>query len=226
MNHFTRFLCLGCLGVVGFAQTTQTGQAAGAAGQGTGAAGSSAGQAAGAAGQATTTAGQEAGSAAGQATGAAGQAAGASIPGADKKFATMVAQTDLAEIQVGNMALQKSNDPQVKQIAQKLVDDHTKTSTAMKEIAAKKGMTVPTETDAKHKALATKLQGESGKDFDKDFLAANSKDHHKVVSAFQKESTDGKDPDIKQFATQFLPAIQEHTTMIDQAKGQGSSGTK
>ena len=156
-----------------------------------------------------------------------GAAAGASIPGADKKFATMVAQTDLAEIQVGNMALQKSNDPQVKQIAQKLVDDHTKTSTAMKEIAAKKGMTVPTETDSKHKALATKLQGESGKDFDKDFLAANSKDHHKVVAAFQKESTDGKDPDIKQFATQFLPAIQEHTTMIDQvSKGQGAGGTQ
>ncbi len=157
------------------------------------------------------------------------QAAGgtsASVPGPDKKFAMMVAQTDLAEIEVGNMALQKSTDPQVKQIAQKLVDDHTKTSTAMKEIATKKGMTVPTETDAKHKALATKLQGESGKDFDKDFLDANSKDHHKVVQAFEKESSDGKDPDIKQFATQFLPAIKEHTTMIDQAKGQSGGGTQ
>ncbi len=150
----------------------------------------------------------------------------AAVPGADSKFAMMVAQTDLAEIQVGNMALQKSSDPQVKQIAQKLVDDHTKTSTAMKEIAAKKGMTVPTETDAKHKALATKLQAESGKDFDKDFLDANSKDHHKVVQAFEKESSDGKDPDIKQFATQFLPAIKEHTTMIDQAKGQMGGGSQ
>lgn len=80
---------------------------------------------------------------------------------------------------------------------------------------------MPTETDAKHKALAARLQRESGKDFDKDFIDANSKDHHKVVQAFQKESSDGKDPDIKQFAAQFLPAIQEHTTMIDHAKGQG-----
>lgn len=159
-------------------------------------------------------------------TPAAGQGAGAAVPGADKKFATMVAQTDLAEIEVGNMALQKSSDPQVKQIAQRLVDDHSKTSTAMKEIAAKKGMTVPTETDAKHKALATKLQSESGKEFDKDFLDANSKDHHKVVAAFEKESTDGKDPDIKQFATQFLPVIKEHTTMIDQEKGQSGAGSQ
>ncbi|HYZ74769.1 MAG TPA: DUF4142 domain-containing protein, partial [Chthoniobacterales bacterium] len=149
--------------------------------------------------------------------------ASSAVSGADKKFAMMVAQTDLAEIEVGNLALQKSSDAQVKQVAQKLVDDHTKTSTAMKEIAAQKGLTLPTETDAKHKALATKLQGESGKDFDKDFLDANSKDHHKVVSAFEKESTDGKDPEIKQFAVQFLPAIKEHTTMIDQARGQSGA---
>src|SRR3954454_23469910 len=127
MNHFTRYVCLGCLGIGSFAQAQS-------ADQGT---------------------------------------AAAAVPGPDKKFAMMVAQTDLAEIELGNMALQKSSDPQVKQIAQKLVDDHTKTSTAMKEIAAKKGLTVPTETDAKHKALATKLQGQSGKDFDKDFLNAN-----------------------------------------------------
>lgn len=44
----------------------------------------------------------------------------------------MVAQTDLAEIELGNVALQKSTDPQVKEIAQKLVDDHTKTSTTIK----------------------------------------------------------------------------------------------
>ena len=148
------------------------------------------------------------------------------VSAADKKFAMTVAQTDLAEIQLGNMALEKGTDPKVKEIAQKLVDDHTKTSNAMKDIATKKGLPVPTETDAKHKALATKLEGESGKQFDKDFLDANSKDHHKVVQLFQKESTDGKDPDIKQFATQFLPAIQEHTTMIDQAKGQSGGGSQ
>jgi len=179
MNHFTRYVCLGCFGIASFAQTQSADQGA----------------------------------------------AAAAVPGPDKKFAMMVAQTDLAEIELGNMALQKSNDPQVKQLAQKLVDDHTKTSTAMKEIAAKKGLTVPTETDAKHKALATKLQGQSGKDFDKDFLNANMKDHHKVVQAFEKESTDGKDPEIKQFATQFLPAIKEHTTMIEQAKGQPGAGS-
>jgi putative membrane protein len=113
--------------------------------------------------------------------------------------------------------LQKSTNDEVKKIAQKLVDDHTKTSAALKQIASSKGLTLPTEPDAKHKALATKLEGESGEQFDRDFLSANSSDHHKVVSAFQKESQSGSDPEIKAFATQFLPAIQEHSQTIDQA---------
>jgi putative membrane protein len=237
MNYFTRIACLGCLGIAGFAQSSQTAQGAGAAtAQGAGSAAQAAQGAGAATAQGAGSAAQGAGTTAAQGAGAAGQAAqnaGAAatgtdtaVPGADKKFAMMVAQTDLAEIELGNMALQKSSDSQVKQLAQKIVDDHTKTSTAMKEIATKKGLTVPTEPDAKHKALATKLQAQSGKDFDKAFLKANSQDHHKVVSAFQKESNSGKDPDIKQFATQFLPAIQEHTTMIDQAKGQSSGGTQ
>ena len=137
------------------------------------------------------------------------------VPAADKKFAMMVAQTDLAELQVSNMALQKSNSDDVKKLAQKLIDDHTKTTDSMKEIAGKKGLTLPTEPDAKHKALAAKLQNESGDQFDKDYLAANSMDHHKVVAAFEKEANSGQDPDIKGFASQYLPAIQEHTKMID-----------
>ena len=150
---------------------------------------------------------------------------GASVPAADKRFAMMVAQTDIAELQVSNMALQKSNSDEVKKLAQKLIDDHTKTTDSMKEIASKKGMTLPTETDAKHKALAAKLQNESGAQFDKDYVTANSMDHHKVVAAFEKEANTGQDPDIKGFASQYLPAIQEHTKMIDQDKSQ-MSGSK
>src|SRR3954470_4153157 len=201
-----------------------TGTPGGAVQSGTGASQSGSGGAAGSApgtvGGAATGAAQ---SAAGAAQGAAGTAAGAAgaaagMKGPDQKFATMVAQTDLAEIQVGNLALQKSTSEDVKKIAQKLVDDHTKSSTELKQIASSKNMTLPTETDAKHQALATKLQNDSPDKFDKDFIKANSADHHKVVSAFQKEAQSGQDPEIKAFATKFLPGIQEHTQMIDQAK--------
>jgi putative membrane protein len=241
-SRLSTVIALAAASVLTQAAIAQTGGATGAAGGAgsqTGAAGSQTGGATGAAGGAGSQTGA-AGSQTGGATGAAGEAgsqtgaaaggtgANTSVPGADKKFAMMVAQTDLAEIQLSNLALQKSNSEDVKKLAQKLVDDHTKTSDAMKQIASQKGLTLPTEPDGKHKTLATKLQGESGDQFDKDFITANSADHHKVVKAFQKEADSGKDPEIKGFASQFLPAIQEHTTMIDDSKGKmgGSGGSK
>lgn len=144
--------------------------------------------------------------------------AGSNVSGPDRAFAIRVAETDLAEIEVGNMALEKSKDPKVKEIAQKLVEDHTKTSEALKQIAEAKSLPLPQEPDSKHKAIAMKLKAESGEAFDRDFLKANSEDHHKVVAAFEKESQNGNDPEIKEFATKFLPAIKEHTKMIDNAK--------
>jgi putative membrane protein len=142
----------------------------------------------------------------------------ASLSAADKKFMIMSAQTDMAELQLSNLALQKSSDEKVKTLAQKLIDDHTKSSTAMKQLAQQKGVTLPDQTDAKHLALATKLQGESGEKFDKQFIAANMADHKKVVKAYEAESSKGTDPDVKGFATQFLPPVQQHTQMIAQDK--------
>jgi putative membrane protein len=148
---------------------------------------------------------------------------GTELKGNDRKFAILVAQTDLAEIQVGNLALQKGNSPQVKQIAQKLVEDHTKTSTALKGIAAAKGLTLPADTDPKHKAVAAKLESATGEKFDKEFLSTNSKDHHKVMKEFEKEANSGQDPELRQFASQFLPAIKEHSTMMDRAHSENGA---
>lgn len=147
------------------------------------------------------------------------------VAAGDEKFAKMVAQTDVAELAVSKMALEKGSTDQVKKLAQKLIDDHTKTSEAMKEIASKKQIELPTEPDGKHKSLAKKLEAASGPDFDKMYLMSNSKDHKKVVAAFEKEAEKGKDNEIKAFATKFLPAIKEHSEMIDQAMG-GATGTK
>lgn len=143
--------------------------------------------------------------------------AGSNVPGPDRAFAIMAAETDMAELQISKMALEKSESDQVKKIAQKLIDDHTKTSDAMKEIAAKKNLPLPQKVDSKHAMLAAKLEKESGATFDRDYLKANSADHHRVVAAFEKEVKSGQDSDIKSFAKEYLPAIQEHTKMIDGA---------
>ncbi len=73
--------------------------------------------------------------------------------------------------------------------------------------------------NAKDKALYDRLSRLSGDAFDKAYMRAMIDDHQQDVSDFRQESQNAKDPDVRQVASQTLPALEEHLRM---AKGTGS----
>ena len=149
--------------------------------------------------------------------------AGDRASGADKKFAKEAMEGGLAEVQLGQMAAKQGSSDEVKQFGQKMVDDHTKMNEQMKPIAAQLGLTPPTDLDMKHKALQKKLNGLSGDAFDKAYIGAMVKDHQKDAAEFQKEATNGKNPQLKDAASQGEKVISEHLQMIQKmAQDHGS----
>ncbi len=146
------------------------------------------------------------------------------MKGADAAFAMKAAQGGMAEVQLGQLATQKATSPEVKAFGQKMVDDHTKANDQLKSVASQESMTLPTALNGKDSALYTKLQNESGSKFDQDYAKAMVKDHQEDVKEFQKESTSGKDPQIKSFASQTLPILQMH--LQDAQKLESSVGGK
>ena len=51
-------------------------------------------------------------------------------------------------------------------------------------------------------------------------------DHRKDVAAFKTESTSGKDPDVKAWATKTLPTLEDHLKVArETAKDVGAVGT-
>jgi putative membrane protein len=128
-------------------------------------------------------------------------------------FWNEAAQAGMAEVMLGNLALQKSANDEVKQLAQKIVDDHTAAGNELKDLAASKSATLPTEVNAKQKAVYDKLNTLSGDAFDKEFVKTMVRDHEKAVSLFQKQSTAGKDAEVKAFAAKTLPTLQGHLEM-------------
>lgn len=131
----------------------------------------------------------------------------------EKDFVIKAAQGGLAEVQLGQTAQSKATDPNVLQFAKKMVDDHSKANDELKQLATTKGLALPTETDDEHKAVASKLQGTTGKDFAKGYMTAQVSDHEKTVNLFQKEATSGQDADLKSWASKTLPTLQEHLRM-------------
>jgi putative membrane protein len=135
---------------------------------------------------------------------------------ADKMFARKALEGGMAEVQLGQLAAKNAGSDDVKQFGQKMVDDHTKLGDQLKPIAEQLGVTAPTTLSAKDKALMTKLQGESGEQFDKTYLKAMVKDHRKDLKEFQKEARSGKDQSLKDAASQGAEVIQGHLSEAEQ----------
>lgn len=134
---------------------------------------------------------------------------------ADKQFIKKAAQGGLAEVQLGQLATEKADSPDVKQFGQKMVDDHSKANDQLKQVASTKGVTVPDQLNAKDAAIKARLEKLSGKAFDRAYMQNMVIDHTKDVSKFRTESKNGKDPDVKNFASQTLPTLKDH---LKQAK--------
>ena len=128
----------------------------------------------------------------------------------DSTFVKKAAQGGLAEVELGQLAAQKASSEEVKKFGQRMVDDHTKANEQLKQVAAEKNIEIPRQLDAKDKATKARLEKLSGEQFDKAYMKDMVKDHQKDVPEFQRESSMGKDPAVKNFAQQTLPTLKEH----------------
>jgi len=169
-------------------------------------------------------------------SGASSSKSGASKSGqldhSDRKFVETAARDGLAEVELGQLASQRAQSPDVKQFGQRMVQDHGKANDQLKQLASSKGIQLPTETDKSHQKKMEKLQKLEGAAFDKQYMDDMVKDHKKDVKEFQKQAKSAKDPEVKSFAAQTAPTLQEHLQMAEAAqktaKGESKSakGTK
>jgi putative membrane protein len=137
------------------------------------------------------------------------------VPEADSNFASKAAAGGMAEVEMGQLAADKGTNDAVKAFGQRMVTDHSKAGDKLKDVAAKEGLTLPSEITKADQREYDRLSKLSGKDFDQAYAQAMVKDHVNDVAEFKKEAMSGGDPSLKQFATDTLPTLQDH---LKQAK--------
>ncbi|WP_375498733.1 DUF4142 domain-containing protein [uncultured Nostoc sp.] len=145
------------------------------------------------------------------------------LSSSDRQFMTEAAQGGLAEVQLGKVASQRGASDAVKQYGQRMVQDHTQVNDQLKQLATQKGVTLPTTLDSKNKQVEQRLSKLSDTKFDRQYINHMLQDHEKDVSAFQTEAQQGQDPDVKAFAAQVLPTLQEHLKQVRSLANPGSS---
>jgi predicted outer membrane protein len=152
------------------------------------------------------------------ASGAAGAtASGAKLSKGDEGILKDMAMANMAEIEGGKLAQSKGQSAEVKAFGQQMIDDHSANLKEVQTLAQARGVTLPTEPDAKHKSMAAKLEKMSGADFDKAYMKqAGVQDHKTVHSKLMAASKKAKDPEVKALVDKTEPVVAQHLKSAEQ----------
>lgn len=152
--------------------------------------------------------------------------AGGNISRADQKIMFELVSANLAEIETGRLAQTKSQNEQVKQFAQQMIDDHSKAQQELQQLAQTKGVPLPDRPNEKHRALLKKLSDMPPEKFDQQYMQhVGIADHKRTHQLLQKAEEKAEDSDLKAMVAKMTPIVKQHLQMAQGKQGeQGKSG--
>lgn len=136
------------------------------------------------------------------------------LPNSDKAFFETAASAGSFEIQAAKLAQIKASDRQVKAYAEKMISDHTEAAAKLEALAKAKQVTLPTALSKHHQMMLDRLNKISdGADFNAGYKRQMIASHKEAVSLFDQAAKKGQDADVRAFAAQTLPKLQDHGGM-------------
>ena len=129
----------------------------------------------------------------------------------DADFLVDAAESDLMEIELGNLALMNGTNPAVKEFARKLIIDHTNSVNELKPFAEKLQISLPAAITDKGLKKLNDLKGENlGKDFDKRFAGIMVNNHENAITNMQHASEVAHDLAVRTWAINKVPILKGH----------------
>ena len=107
--------------------------------------------------------------------------------------------------------------PNPRRFAAKMVQDHSKANEEIRGLAQAKGVTMPARPKLAENHEMSKLAKLQGDAFDREYMDHMVKDHRKDVKEFRKQADKAKDGDVKSFAANTLPTLEEHLKLAQDA---------
>jgi len=135
-------------------------------------------------------------------------------PTDSKGFAMKAGEAGMYEVKLAQLAQQKSQSAEIKDLAKRIEQDHTTANNELAAIARQKNITLPSQLSGECDEAYQAFQKLDGQAFDNAFVMCNVMNHLGAMMMFQSEARNGTDPDIKQWAARTLPTLREHTAKI------------
>lgn len=128
----------------------------------------------------------------------------------DTQYLQALHQVNLFEITAGNLAQQKGQNQQVKDLGKMFVTDHTQLDQTVQSTAQQLNVQLPADPTADQQKVLDKLNNLSGAEFDKAWVTAQLAGHVQAIQATQTEISQGSEQSVVQIAQDALPVLQAH----------------
>lgn len=122
------------------------------------------------------------------------------------------------EVELGKLVAARATRDDARRFAQTMVQDHTREMDELRQLAAKKNMTLDFTPDKEKRKKIEEIRQKSGSSLDTDYVEWMVKDHTEDVDSVKKQAESGTDVDVKAFAAKSLPMMQHHLEMVRQIK--------
>ena len=130
------------------------------------------------------------------------------------------------QVDSGRLAETKSESAAIRNYARLMVTSHIPVVDALNAILQRKNVT-PSNTllHGAYNAMIFTLKADHGAAFDRNYLDGQVEYQKGNAALFQQEIQNGSDPDLKQFARQTLPKIEDHLQRALKLAGASGGGS-
>jgi putative membrane protein len=130
------------------------------------------------------------------------------------------------EVDLAKLALQQSNDPQIKQFAQDVIRDHSKLDKQLMEQKGEERGERRPMLDRENRRIMDQFTQLRGPEFDRAYVRQAVKAHEMAVSLFEKEAKSGQNAALKSLAESTLPTLKEHLKSAQDLGRNVQTGTR
>ncbi len=115
-----------------------------------------------------------------------------------------------AEVETGRYVQEHGDNAAVREFGRWMVTDHTMADQMLERTATTAGAQLPSGLDHEAQEMVNRVQKLHGSELDRTYINAMVEDHKKDVHSFQQEAQSGQNPEVKAFAQEILPALEQH----------------
>ena len=149
------------------------------------------------------------------------QSPGAALAPPDMYFVTQTSIGTPFQTYSGNLAVNKATAPAIRSYAKLMASTHTAVNDALVAILKRKGpVPPPTLLQAAYATILGMLEEEDGHTFDCDYVNGQVEYQSANVALYEFEIAYGVDRDLKAFAQQTLPKIEDNLSRALRLQGE------